>query len=181
MQRPGSPCGRPRGRSKAACPACLPSGVRLPCSISGRRTLLCFTWASVGAPRGPLTPELFSCCGAVLPRQSQAVPGPAWGSPLCLPEGLGLPPGPDKGCISRARSHPSSPRSRWQLWASGLLPPPFGIYVFQGSDAWLVGVLVSGAEPASPSGPLVQAASFPCLAGKAPCSHRSLWCLSPGG
>ena len=95
MQGPRSHCGCPPGQGQAA-PDCLPSGLQSMCLGSSHQSGVCSGGFCVGLSRGTpgarssLIPELFPCCGTVLPRQNQVVSGPTWGSPFSLPEGLGV-------------------------------------------------------------------------------------------
>lgn len=100
-----SHCGCPPGQGQAA-PGCLPSGLQSPCLGSSHQSEICFCGFQVGLSRRspgthcPLIPELFPCCGTVLPRQSQVVSGPTWSSPFSLPEGLGVPTSARQGLRS---------------------------------------------------------------------------------
>lgn len=98
--------GAHQARAKLPLAVCLPSGLQSPCLGSSHQSEICSCGFQMGLSRGspgthcPLIPELFPCCGTVLPRQSQVVSGPTWSNPFSLPEGLGVPTSARQGLWS---------------------------------------------------------------------------------
>lgn len=107
-----------------------------------------FRWASAGEAQGPTAHSSQSCfhaAGRCFPGRARCFRGPPGAAPSPCLKAWGSPPVPDKGYGLRGQVLSLfSPRTCWQLLALGLLSPPFGVCVFQGSTAQLVEVLPQG-------------------------------------
>lgn len=126
-----------------------------PLSSSGLSfVLIGFMWGlSQGTPGAHLSLNCFHAARWCFP--GRVVGDPPEEAPSSLSrthsEGLGAsPPVQTRATISRAQSWPSSPLVHaGSSWLQALLPPPFGICVFQGSAAGFWRYFFLGGEPTS--------------------------------